>query len=161
MNSDFLSSRMQMKQSRQRQSNEQLTISKLKKNITNSYSFSKSPSVPSSCGTLNATQIQLFINKRTQCLHILWLNFLHLFVLYLYSPKRVRIFSNYTYLPLLVPVFHSNYFLLLLQGSINYQHSTATNAQILPGSNLAGSDGVTNSSSQDNIQMKAVNFNPV
>ena len=44
---------------------------------------------------------------------------------------------------------------------INYQHSTATNAQILPGSNLAGSDGVTNSSSQDNIQMKAVNFNPV
>ena len=57
MNSDFLSSRMQMKQSRQRQSNEQLTISKLKKNITNSYSFSKSPNVLSSCGTLNATQI--------------------------------------------------------------------------------------------------------
>ena len=44
---------------------------------------------------------------------------------------------------------------------INYQHSTATNAQILPGSNLAGSDGVTNSSSQDNIQMIALNVDPV
>ena len=40
-------------------------------------------------------------------------------------------------------------------------NSTATNAQILPGSNLAGSDGVTNSSSQDNIQMIALNVNPV
>ena len=40
-------------------------------------------------------------------------------------------------------------------------NSTAANAQILPGSNLAGSDGVTNSSSQENIQMKALNVNPV
>ena len=40
-------------------------------------------------------------------------------------------------------------------------NNTATNAQILPGGNLAGSDGVTNSSSQDNIQMIAVNVNPV
>ena len=37
----------------------------------------------------------------------------------------------------------------------------ATAAQILPGGNLAGSDGVTNSSSQDNIQMIALNVNPV
>ena len=35
-------------------------------------------------------------------------------------------------------------------------NDTATNAQI-----LAGSDGVTNSNSQDNIQMIAVNVNPV
>ena len=40
-------------------------------------------------------------------------------------------------------------------------NDTATNAQILPGGNLAGSDGVTNSNSQDNIQMIAVNVNPV
>ena len=40
-------------------------------------------------------------------------------------------------------------------------NNTATNAQILPGGNLAGSDGVTNSSNQDNIQMKALNVNPV
>ena len=46
MNSDFLSSRMQMKQSRQRRSNEQLTISKLKKNITNSLLFLYEPHCP-------------------------------------------------------------------------------------------------------------------
>ena len=40
-------------------------------------------------------------------------------------------------------------------------NNTATNAQILPSGNLAGSDGVTNSNSQDNIQMIAVNVNPV
>nr|POF21284.1 hypothetical protein CFP56_53494 [Quercus suber] len=40
-------------------------------------------------------------------------------------------------------------------------NSTATNAQILPGGNHAGSDGVTKSSSQDNIQMIALNVNPV
>ena len=40
-------------------------------------------------------------------------------------------------------------------------NNTAINAQIIPGSNLAGSDGVTNSSSQDDIQMIAVNVNPV
>ena len=40
-------------------------------------------------------------------------------------------------------------------------NNTATNAQIRPGGNLAGSYGVTNSNSQDNIQMIAVNVNPV
>nr|POE66867.1 hypothetical protein CFP56_62593 [Quercus suber] len=37
--------------------------------------------------------------------------------------------------------------------------NTAINAHILPGGNLADSDGVTNSSSQDNIQIIAVNVN--
>ena len=40
-------------------------------------------------------------------------------------------------------------------------NNTAINAQIIPGSNLAGSDGVTNSSSQDDIQMIAMNVNLV
>lgn len=43
----------------------------------------------------------------------------------------------------------------------NSATTTATATQILPGGNLAVSDGVTNSSSQGNIQMIALNVNPV
>ena len=40
-------------------------------------------------------------------------------------------------------------------------NNTAINSQIIPGCNLAGSDGVINSSSQDDIQMIAMNVNLV
>ena len=39
-------------------------------------------------------------------------------------------------------------------------NNTVTNAQIFPGGNLAGSDGITRGS-QDIIQMIAVNLNPI
>ena len=51
--------------------------------------------------------------------------------------------------------------ILALRRFLTNNSATATTTQILPGGNLAGSDGVTNSSSQGNIQMIALNVDPV
>ena len=119
----------------------------------------------------------------------------HPIVLYLYSPKRVRIYvAEYFFINKNISNYLAEYFIqlnffcycrdqmsflsdvklaaqilglviliitLILTLRRLLTNNTATNAQILPGGNLAGSDGVTNSNSQDNIQMMAVNVNPV
>ena len=128
---------------------------------------------------------------RPQCLHILWFNFLppnrpspllpqtgeniflltNFLIIYTFVGFKQLIFSCYCrdqmsfISQVKVAAQILGLVILIITLILTFRrllaNNTAINAQIIPGSNLAGSDGVTNSSSQDDIQMIAMNVNLV